>query len=331
MRPRLWCAGLGAALLAAAALAAGATVAPRYYLALGDSLAVGVQPGPAASPGHASATANTRQGYADQLVARPRGPPPPPRPPPPPPGGPRARPPPTPGLRLVRAGCGGATTGSFVNGGPGLHPVPGCTPPRRLPYADDSPATSQLAWAERFLRRHGARVAYVTVDIGSNDLDGCASGGAIDLPCVERGTQQITGALPEIARRLRAAASPRTRIAGGTLYNPYLATWLDGPSGQAVAAAAQDLSDEINCTAIAPALERHGIAVARVDRAMRSDVPLARTTTVPGGGAAPVAVVAICAWTWMCAGPPAGPNIHPNATGYGRIAAAFAAALRGAR
>ncbi len=311
MRPRLWCAGLGAALLAAAALAAGATAAPRYYLALGDSLAVGVQPGPAASPGHASATANTRQGYADQLVARLR----------------RA----TPGLRLVRAGCGGATTGSFVNGGPGLHPVPGCTPPRRLPYADDSPATSQLAWAERFLRRHGARVAYVTVDIGSNDLDGCASGGAIDLPCVERGTQQITGALPEIARRLRAAASPRTRIAGGTLYNPYLATWLDGPSGQAVAAAAQDLSDEINRTAIAPALERHGIAVARVDRAMRSDVPLARTTTVPGGGAAPVAVVAICAWTWMCAGPPAGPNIHPNATGYGRIAAAFAAALRGAR
>lgn len=308
MRFLVWLATALAGALIVTSPALAAKPKPRYYLALGDSLSVGVQPGPAAHPGQEATLANTRQGYADQLFERLR----------------RT----TPGLRLVKAGCGGATTGSFMNGGPGVDDVPGCTPPRRLPYGDTSPSTSQLAYAERFLRRHGARVAYVTIDIGPNDLDSCATGGGIDLACVTQGTQAIATDLPQIARRLKAAASPRTRIAGATLYNPYVAKWLDGPAEQAVAAASQELAENINRTAIIPAFRTYGIAVARVDRAMRSDVPLTQTTTLPGGGTAPVAVVAICAWTWMCTPPPVGPNIHANAAGYGRMASAFATALR---
>ena len=34
-----------------------------------------------------------------------------------------------------------------------------------------------------------------------------------------------------------------------------------------------------------------------------------------------------CAWTWRCASPPLGPDIHPNNTGYAAIAHAFAQAL----
>jgi hypothetical protein len=30
-----------------------------------------------------------------------------------------------------------------------------------------------------------------------------------------------------------------------------------------------------------------------------------------------------CNWTWFCTPPPFGPDIHPNANGYGVIAAAF--------
>ena len=47
------------------------------------------------------------------------------------------------------------------------------------------------------------------------------------------------------------------------------------------------------------------------------------TATLPGAGTVPLNVARICTWTWMCAPPPVGPNIHANATGYKVIAAAF--------
>ena len=86
-----------------AVLAAGCTAAPgsapvhrkpppaTYYLALGDSLAQGVQP-------DASGTSvETQRGYADQLYATLR----------------RSHP----GLRLVKLGCPGETTATMINGG----------------------------------------------------------------------------------------------------------------------------------------------------------------------------------------------------------------------
>jgi len=42
---------------------------------------------------------------------------------------------------------------------------------------------------------------------------------------------------------------------------------------------------------------------------------------------APHDVVLICAYTWMCAPSPVGPNIHANQLGYSVIAAAFAAQI----
>src|SRR5215472_5834825 len=41
----------------------------------------------------------------------------------------------------------------------------------------------------------------------------------------------------------------------------------------------------------------------------------------------PLDVLRICQWTWMCASPPLGPDIHPNTAGYGVIAQAFKNAL----
>jgi hypothetical protein len=48
------------------------------------------------------------------------------------------------------------------------------------------------------------------------------------------------------------------------------------------------------------------------------------TTLVNG---TPLDVLRECQWTWICAPPPLGPDIHVNAAGYGVIAQAFAAAL----
>jgi lysophospholipase L1-like esterase len=70
---------------------AGAHAPASYYLALGDSLAQGVQ------PDATGASVETRQGYPDQLYAalRPRHP----------------------GLRLVKLGCPGETTSTMIDGG----------------------------------------------------------------------------------------------------------------------------------------------------------------------------------------------------------------------
>jgi lysophospholipase L1-like esterase len=62
-----------------------------YYLALGDSLAQGVQ------PNATGASVETQQGYPDQVYAALRGP--------------------HPGLRLVKLGCPGETTSTMLHGG----------------------------------------------------------------------------------------------------------------------------------------------------------------------------------------------------------------------
>ena len=45
----------------------------------------------------------------------------------------------------------------------------------------------------------------------------------------------------------------------------------------------------------------------------------------------PLNVSLVCAFTWMCAPAPVGPNIHANEAGYGVIAAAFARAFAAKR
>ena len=120
-----------AVLASAVALVAGATAAPalaapaghgqdhhgpRYYLALGDSLSVGIQP-------DASGTnAPTNQGYPDQLASMldRRGQ----------------------DLRLVKLGCSGETTVTFIDGGICSYPGSGGT---------------QLEAATQFLRHHRER------------------------------------------------------------------------------------------------------------------------------------------------------------------------------
>jgi hypothetical protein len=44
-------------------------------------------------------------------------------------------------------------------------------------------------------------------------------------------------------------------------------------------------------------------------------------------GPVPLSVYNACTLTWICTGPPLGPDIHANSDGYRVIAKAFAAAL----
>jgi lysophospholipase L1-like esterase len=257
-----------------------------YYLALGDSLSQGVQPDPA------GASAPTGQGYASQLYAALR----------------RG----DPGLRLVRLGCNGETTGTMIGGG-GL-----CR------YR----AGSQLAAAVAFLRAHRGRVALITIDIGANDPDSCITRPDVlrMATCVTKSFPGTAANLTKIMYRLRAVVGDQVRIIGMNYYVPALAEWRDGMLGQAIARSSERVVAGYN-QMLSTVYEAFSARVADVFGAFHS-ADFTGRVWVAGVGTVPRNVAAICQWTWECAPPPRGPNVHARPAGYAVIARAFLAADR---
>lgn len=159
------------------------TSAVRYYVALGDSLAVGVQP-KGEPPFH-----ETDDGYADQLYATLAAA--------------------DPKLKLVKLGCGGESTTSMLEGSQLPWVAASCGPP--VFYQHRYPHRTQLAEAVSFLHAHRGFVRLVTIDIGAGDVVGPG------------GVGEIVENLPVILAELRAAAGPEVPIVGMTYYSPFSA------------------------------------------------------------------------------------------------------------
>jgi lysophospholipase L1-like esterase len=216
-----------------------------------------------------------------------------------------------PGLELVDLGCPGETTVSFIDGG-------------KCPY----PQGSQLAAAEAFLGAHPGQVALVTLDIGGDDVTGCASGPAagVSSACVANAVTQVNTDVATIGAALRSAAGGSVPIAGMTYFDPFVVAWLNGPAGEQEAVASVQALDELNTTLTA-AYGRFGAVVADVAGAF-SSTDLGDLVS-SSYGTVPKAVAVACAWlTVVCrAGGPVTVSVHPNATGYAQIAAAFEVAL----
>jgi lysophospholipase L1-like esterase len=208
----------------------------------------------------------------------------------------------SPKLGLVKLGCPGETTTTMIAGGI-------CS------YAHGS----QLEEAVAFLHAHRAQVAFVTIDIGANDFPCQAA------ECIPAGVSAIRANLPGILAELRAAAGPGVPIVGMTIYNPFLANWLLGPDGQAVArASATHLLGPVNGI-LRAIFEGSGAAVADIEEAFSSN-DFDTQVVLPGIGSIPLNVARICMWTWVCAPAPLGPDNHANADGYAAIAHAYAVA-----
>jgi lysophospholipase L1-like esterase len=258
------------ALLAAIVATPGAPASSKasYYVSLGDSLAQGYQPiGGPWSPG---ASPGYNQGYTDQLfkLERER----------------------YPQLREVKLGCGGETTTTFRFGGI-------CS------YEHGS----QLAEAAAFLAEHGAEVAFVTIDIGGNDVISDEGGG---IPT-------IAANLPVILDSLRDAAAPGVAIVGMNYIDPFLPPVWFGT--QNLAALQAEVATVVGFNDFLEGIYgSFGIEVADVESAFSvTDLALQ-----PSG--LPLNVQRVCAWSWMCSHG----DIHPNTEGYGVIARAFAKQLR---
>ena len=259
------------ALIGLASAAYGAD-APRYYLALGDSLALGVQP----VKGVYTAT---NRGYADDLYALYRLK--------------------IPGLKLAKLGCSGESTTTMIAGGVCAYPL-----------------HSQLAQALDFLRTH--RVAFVTLDIGANNVLGCFTMSGIDQACVQNAINAMLVDFTQILPALRAAAGPIVPIVAMNYYDPFLAAWVLSPQGEALAIESYQAMIAFN-SVLENIYGLYGVPVADVEAAFHTN----NFTPVPGVNV-PINVLVALTWTWMGAPPPNGPDIHPNSVGYAAIAGAFA-------
>jgi lysophospholipase L1-like esterase len=221
----------------------------------------------------------TGDGYADQLaaIARLR----------------------LPSLRTVKLGYPGESTTTMIEGG-----------------LTEYPHGSQLDEAVYFLRAHRGSVAFVTIDIGANDLDGYV------MEAIPGGMASMARNLPGILATVQEAAGPGTPIVGMTVYDPILPQWLDGPLGREIAqtsvwAAVVPINDcfrEIYRAA--------GLHLADVEGAFAT-TDFDTREELAGVGPVPINVARACRWTWGGEPPPLGPDMHANVRGYRAIAEAF--------
>jgi lysophospholipase L1-like esterase len=271
-----------AALIALAVPATADAAKRKLYVSLGDSYATGFQ------PSVVNQQAGTRNGFAYQVpgLARDRGW----------------------NLKLVNFGCGGATTVSMLEqtercGGPG-------------PGGRSWGGRTQIAAAERFLRRNRGRVALVTVSIGGNDVTACARV-AEPIPCVVTAVQQIRENVTEAAERLRKAAGKEVRIVGTTYPNVILGQWVGPNANQDLARLSNTaFKDFINPT-LKKAYEAAGGRFVDVTAATGAYGSLDETTDrLAAYGTIPVPVAKVCEYTYYCEYR----DIHARTNGYRLIA-----------
>jgi lysophospholipase L1-like esterase len=285
MPPKTPLAGVIAALLLALALPAAAQAAakpkPQYYVNLGDSYAVGWQ-----RPGEYD-FGPTRHGYADQVVTKARK------------KGYR--------LKLVNLGCGGATVESLLH-------AKGCAPGSRAIGAPRY-KTTQIAAAERFLRKHRGKVALVTVTISGNDVTACAKQ-SDPVSCVGTTVPVIKKDVTTIAKRLRKAAGKKVRIVGSTYPDVILGQWVRQPVNQDLAKLSVVAFQSLINPTLKAAYAKSKARFVDVTKATGAYGSLDQLTTLDPYGSIPVPVADVCTLTWYCEFG----DIHSRTIGYGVIA-----------
>jgi lysophospholipase L1-like esterase len=253
----------------------------QYYVSLGDSYATGYQP---TAPG---VGANTRNGFAYQVpaLAKPRG----------------YR------YELVNFGCGGETTVSLLERTAKCDGI--------VPGGKEYAGRTQIAAAERFLRRHRGRVGLVTVSIGGNDVTRCAAD-ADPIPCVAAAVDAIKRNVTKIAKRLRKAGGKKVRIVGTTYPNVILGKWVGADADQQLARLSVVAFKELINPQLRKAYAAAGGKFVDVTAATGGYGSLDETTTLAPYGVIPVPVAKACTYSYYCEFR----DIHARTSGYKLIA-----------
>jgi lysophospholipase L1-like esterase len=200
------CSGPATSHPVAANIAAKVKAPPTYYLALGDSLAQGVQPDAAGT------SVETADGYPDQVYAALR----------------RSHP----TLELVKLGCPGETTVSMINGG-------------ICPYSGSgSQLKAAVAFLQE--HRAQVLLVTLDIGANDPEACSGQPSFSQLAVCAVKGIPSAVTHLGTIVDRLKAAAAPGVRIVGMNYYLPALAEWRSGLTGHAVAWTAEKLAATFN-------------------------------------------------------------------------------------
>lgn len=253
------------------------------YLALGDSLSRGVQP---------DGTRSLKYGYPRVLEKRLIE---------------QIKPAPI----LVEAGCGGATTESMIAGGKD------CEPDAPIPYANENRASSQLIWAVKQLEARKDLPTLVTLTVGGNDITPCTSPSVQKVEsCLEEVIPVLKKNWTVIARRLQAAAGPKTVLAVATTYDPILGyIRLEGGKNADAAKAFHRLIVRRVNPIMRRVFAKYDWKIADVADAMHE-----KGSIDDRDGRA---VSAVCTLTWACGNF----DVHLNDEGYALAADVFEAAV----
>ncbi len=264
------------------ALPAAAQAAEKtYYVSLGDSYAAGYQ---ATGVGKGK---TTRNGFAYQLVKKARA---------------RGH-----SFELVNFGCGGETSRSILTrkarcGGLG-------------PGGEKYAGRTQIAAAERFLRRNRGKIGLITVSIGGNDVTSCVRE-ADPVACVGPAMENVKKNGKKLVQRLRKAAGKKTRIVGITYPDVILGEWVGEDPDQDLARLSVIAFKDILNPALKEIYTSAGGKFVDVTEAAGAYTPLEQTTDYPPYGVIPVAVAKVCELTYYCQYR----DIHANRAGYALIA-----------
>ncbi len=210
-------------------------------------------------------------------------------------------------LQLTKIGCMGETAESMFSGDH-CYPLP----------------QTQLTQAVAFLDSHKAEAGVVSIDLGFNDIRPCLWVVPLAVSCVNQGIAHVRADLPKVLTQLKAAAGAHVHFVGLLYDDPFLMRYTKGGQGPALATQSLGLMTEMNST-LSTLYRAAGIAVADMPQVFEST----NTTMVSTGtfGTVPQNVANVCAWTWMCAPHPFGPDDHPNKSGYQKIAETIAGQL----
>lgn len=202
----------------------------------------------------------------------------------------------TPNLLLQKLGRGGEAAASMVR--------------------SSRPGPSQLEQAEALLKSRGA--AFVTLDIGANEVERCHRGYGFDGRCVANAIASLRASLPLILRRLKAALHGSAPLLGINYYNAFLGSWVHGRGGRLLELRSVRIERRINAT-LGGIYRRAHVPVADVEEAFATD-RIERFVRLEPYGRVPLAVARVCRWTWSCEAD----DDHANSAGYAVIARAVA-------
>jgi lysophospholipase L1-like esterase len=271
----------------AAAPTANAAKPQKLYVSLGDSYAVGYQPG----------LGSTRNGFVYQVpgLVKSRGY----------------------NLKVVNFGCGGATTKS-------LREQVGCNKNALGPGAAPYPGKTQIAAATKFIKANRSKIALITVSIGGNDVTACARA-AEAIPCVAAATEAVNTNVTATAKALRAAAGPKPKIVGTTYPDVVLGAWVNpgGESAKSLAGLSVIAFKELINPALKKAYASGKGSFVDVTAATGAYGDLTVFETLAPYGSIPKPVADVCRISYYCDKG----DIHLRTPGYKIIAKMVAAEL----